>query len=197
MIPRPEVNGIKVENGSAHGLGVYNAATPTISLGYTNGCNKMFVCATVVSRNSKETNIAGCIAVSFSEDQVVPVLLVSYDDHRSNGKKKRSPKEPNVANSGKKFNVQYRQEKRQLQRVQLEAYFSKLKTELEADGGVSSEIDEEQQADGNSSSSSHEDEDDVSSTQSDDDEEEEVVEEDSATDTETEDESGQHIGQQQ
>lgn len=68
-----------MENGSAYGLGVYSALTPQISFGYTGGNNQMFVCLVATSSNETFTRKAGEIIVSFYEDQIIPVFLVTFE----------------------------------------------------------------------------------------------------------------------
>jgi len=147
MIPS-EKSGINVENGSVLGLGVYSAATPTISLRYTNS-NRMLICVCVISDNQKITKLCGHIAVSFRDDQIIPVLMVSYktaDEGRFINKGFRHSEKIKTKRQPNKFNVQYRQEMRQIQKENLEHYFEKL-LNRSIDGLQYSEAEEEEDND--------------------------------------------------
>ncbi|KAJ9460341.1 hypothetical protein DIPPA_24571 [Diplonema papillatum] len=82
-IPRQGPGGVAVVNGSAHGVGIYTATTPEVSLNYAHG-NCMFVCAGLVGGSYwTTTKNVGQVCVFFQRNRVVPCFLVKFES--SNG----------------------------------------------------------------------------------------------------------------
>eukprot|EP01060_Flectonema_neradi_P032121 TRINITY_DN5047_c0_g1_i1.p1 TRINITY_DN5047_c0_g1~~TRINITY_DN5047_c0_g1_i1.p1 ORF type:complete len:460 (+),score=94.97 TRINITY_DN5047_c0_g1_i1:50-1429(+) len=76
-IPTPS-SGIKVVNGSAYGVGIYSARTPSTSTYYTNN-EYMFVCAGLVSGNfQSQIKSPGDMVVFFNEALIMPCFLVKW-----------------------------------------------------------------------------------------------------------------------
>lgn len=101
--------GIDVANGSAYGVGIYSARTPSISLGYCRGGNQMFVCACLMCPEITDTKCAGDIIVQFKKEYIVPVFLVTFlkiDVVTNVIKKTPGEKKKNI------FTVQYKQAKK-------------------------------------------------------------------------------------
>ena len=73
----PGTLGVKVLNGSAHGVGIYTARTPFVSQSYTD-CGAMFVCVGLVGAQSQRIHMSNDIIVFFGADDVLPVWLVRY-----------------------------------------------------------------------------------------------------------------------
>eukprot|EP00747_Dinoflagellata_sp_TGD_P189194 gnl/TRDRNA2_/TRDRNA2_49194_c0_seq1.p1 gnl/TRDRNA2_/TRDRNA2_49194_c0~~gnl/TRDRNA2_/TRDRNA2_49194_c0_seq1.p1 ORF type:complete len:506 (+),score=60.12 gnl/TRDRNA2_/TRDRNA2_49194_c0_seq1:75-1592(+) len=75
-------SGIKVANGSAHGVGVYTARSPSLSLGYCRGHTQMLCCAGLTSAQSKltaSTVCAGDAVVFFQESLTMPCFLLTFE----------------------------------------------------------------------------------------------------------------------
>ena len=80
-VPNQGANPISVLNGSAHGVGIYTARSPSISDWYTRGCGVMLICAGLISGSFvKATDITdvGSAVVFFRDDLVLPCFLVRY-----------------------------------------------------------------------------------------------------------------------
>jgi hypothetical protein len=84
VIPGTGRNAPKVQNGSAYGVAVYSARHPHTPHSYARGCNSMFVC---VALNSKELVAQGLVKnvntdwyIFFENSLIVPVWVVSYSD---------------------------------------------------------------------------------------------------------------------
>jgi hypothetical protein len=71
-------NNVRVLNGSAYGVGIYTARTPQISTGYTQGCQKMFVCLGAIGPKIQTARQHGDIIVFFDERLVVPLYVVEF-----------------------------------------------------------------------------------------------------------------------
>jgi hypothetical protein len=76
----PGQGGVRVVNGSAYGLGVYTATTPSISTGYVRGARAIFVCAGLITDHFASTvKNCGSTVVFTEREQVVPCALVHYE----------------------------------------------------------------------------------------------------------------------
>ncbi|KAJ9460342.1 hypothetical protein DIPPA_24581 [Diplonema papillatum] len=74
----PGSGGVSVINGSAHGVGIYTATTPSIPYAYARG-NYMFVCAGLIGNQYwTTTKNVGQVCVFFESNRVVPCFLVKY-----------------------------------------------------------------------------------------------------------------------
>eukprot|EP01006_Ploeotia_vitrea_P063107 TRINITY_DN84952_c0_g1_i1.p1 TRINITY_DN84952_c0_g1~~TRINITY_DN84952_c0_g1_i1.p1 ORF type:complete len:502 (-),score=42.17 TRINITY_DN84952_c0_g1_i1:38-1543(-) len=71
--------GVRVENGSAHGLGIYTSRTPATPTGYCNGGNYMFCCAVLVGGKFCTTTVTpGEWIVMMNPEQVLPCFLIQW-----------------------------------------------------------------------------------------------------------------------
>jgi len=70
-------NRIAVANGSVHGLGIYLAIKPSLSMGYTQGENTMFACAVLLGNRSVIAN-NGTLLVITHPAQVLVCYVVRW-----------------------------------------------------------------------------------------------------------------------
>eukprot|EP00760_Papus_ankaliazontas_P011829 PhM_4_TR15065/c0_g1_i1/m.500 len=76
----PGTMGVRVENGSAHGVGIYLAESPSTSMSYTRGSQKMFVCAVILGVQHFHTTLRDCsIVVVTNPAQVLPLFLIHFE----------------------------------------------------------------------------------------------------------------------
>jgi hypothetical protein len=87
------IDGIRVTNGSAYGIGIYTSKTADYSTGYCRATSTMFVCAVIEAEDNQKTpnswpdrqfpgrmNVTshGNIVVLFNEAQVIPLFLLDF-----------------------------------------------------------------------------------------------------------------------
>jgi hypothetical protein len=89
-IPNQGPNPIAVAHGSAYGVGIYVATTPSTSLSYVTGGNRMLVCATLVSADRGVTSRNGDVIVVFNQSHVVPCYIAHFS--RNNERPAHIPK---------------------------------------------------------------------------------------------------------
>lgn len=81
-----KANGLRVENGSAHGLGIYTAVldNPWLSHSYCRGGGVLLVCACLEGGKNSDAHLkrVGGALVIFDPDRVIP-MLVAHDPYRT------------------------------------------------------------------------------------------------------------------
>ena len=79
-------NGVRVENGSAYGVGVYTCRNADYPTSFSN-CLTIFVCAAITTggsrQGSQECVVAGDVIVLMDEARVVPLFLLDFANNQS------------------------------------------------------------------------------------------------------------------
>eukprot|EP00759_Apiculatamorpha_spiralis_P047535 PhF_6_TR43155/c0_g1_i1/m.66075 len=73
----PGTDGVSVVNGSALGVGIYSARSPSIPFGYTRDCEKMFLLGGLINSNVV-MDPSKNVCVFFNAAQVCPIAMISY-----------------------------------------------------------------------------------------------------------------------
>jgi hypothetical protein len=82
LVPRPEINGVSVANGSAYGIGVYSAESLSTPVNFSRGSNNVFACLAIASGSG--VNSPGNGFHIFGEDHlIVPMLKMSVGSSAS------------------------------------------------------------------------------------------------------------------
>ena len=76
----PGHEGVKVVNGSAHGVGIYTARHLGLPMRYSSDCNMLLVCLGLIGPKDSPTATkeVGDVLVFFDEKLVVPIYVVEY-----------------------------------------------------------------------------------------------------------------------
>jgi hypothetical protein len=104
-VPEPSVNGIRVANGSALGLGIYTAMRASYSASYAWGTSStIFVCAALTtgaqsgrlrSDGGAEVTVSGDVVVLKNEARVCPLFLLDFESTGAGcGRSSAAPPEP-------------------------------------------------------------------------------------------------------
>lgn len=76
-------NAVRVENGSAYGVGIYSAKCPSYSRSYARDSDAMFVCVGLVGPQYQTVKEVSNIVVFFDPSLIVPLYLVKFDRERT------------------------------------------------------------------------------------------------------------------
>jgi hypothetical protein len=82
----PGKAGVRVEHGSAFGVGIYSATNPETSMGYTDDRHLMFACVGLVGGTTKTTSV-GDFRIFSDSRYILPLWVLRYKtirrDYRS------------------------------------------------------------------------------------------------------------------